>query len=199
MSMQRITVYAASSQALAPEYINAARRLGRTLGEAGYHIIYGGGGHGLMGAMADAALLTGTEVHGVIPEFLTRVEAGHAGLTSLEIVDNMRTRKARMLEHSSAVIALPGGCGTFEELFEAITLKRLGQFLGPIVLINTKGYYNQLLEFLRHSVQEHFMNRSHLQMWQSVAEPEQVLQALGNAPAWSSAAIDQAAVTRQSS
>lgn len=197
--MQRITVYAASSQALAPDYINAARRLGRTLGEAGYTIIYGGGGHGLMGAMADAALAAGTEVHGVIPEFLTRVEAGHSGLTSLEIVDDMRTRKARMLENSSAVIALPGGCGTFEELFEAITLKRLGQFLGPIVLINTQGYYNQLLEFLRHSVQERFMNRSHLQMWQSVAEPEQVLQALGSAPAWSAAAIDQAAVTQQSS
>ncbi|MGY6553618.1 MAG: LOG family protein [Wenzhouxiangella sp.] len=197
--MQRITVYAASSQALAPDYVNAARRLGRTLGEAGYTIIYGGGGHGLMGAMADAALAAGTEVHGVIPEFLTRVEAGHAGLTSLEIVDDMRTRKARMLEDSSAVIALPGGCGTFEELFEAITLKRLGQFLGPIVLINTQGYYNQLLEFLRHSVQERFMNRSHLHMWQSVAEPEEVLNALGNAPAWSSAAIDQAAVTHQSS
>lgn len=196
--MQRITVYAASSQALAPDYIKAARRLGRILGEAGYTIIYGGGGHGLMGAMADAALAAGTEVHGVIPEFLTRVETGHTGLTSLEIVDDMRTRKARMLEDSGAVIALPGGCGTFEELFEAITLKRLGQFLGPIVLINTQGYYNQLLEFLRHSVQERFMNRSHLQMWQSVAEPEEVLKALGNAPAWSPAAIDQAAVTHQS-
>lgn len=196
--MQRITVYAASSQALAPDYINAARRLGRTLGEAGYTIIYGGGGHGLMGAMADGALATGADVHGVIPEFLTRVEAGHAGLTSLEIVDDMRTRKARMLEGSTAVIALPGGCGTFEELFEAITLKRLGQFLGPIVLINTRGYYDQLLEFLRHSVQERFMNHGHLQMWQSVSEPEQVLQALGSAVPWSATAIDHAAVTHHS-
>lgn len=196
--MQRITVYAASSQALAPDYINAARRLGRTLGEAGLTIIYGGGGHGLMGAMADAALTAGAEVHGVIPEFLTRVEAGHPGLSSLEIVADMRTRKARMLEGSSGVVALPGGCGTFEELFEAITLKRLGQFLGPIVLVNTRGYYDQLLEFLHHSVNERFMNRSHLQMWQSVDEPEQVLQALRLAPAWSAAAIDQAAVTRHS-
>ena len=197
--MQRITVYAASSQALAPDYINAARRLGKTLGDAGLTIIYGGGGHGLMGAVADAALAAGAEVHGVIPEFLTRVEAGHPGLTSLEIVEDMRVRKARMLEGSSAVVALPGGCGTFEELFEAITLKRLGQFLGPIILINTRGYYDQLLDFLRHSVKERFMNRSHLQMWQSITEPEEILAALGAAPAWSSAAISQAAVTHQSS
>jgi uncharacterized protein (TIGR00730 family) len=199
MSMQRITVYAASSQALAPDYINAARRLGRTLGEAGITIIYGGGGHGLMGAVADAALAAGAEVHGVIPEFLTRVEAGHQGLTSLEIVEDMRTRKARMLEGSSGVIALPGGCGTFEELFEAITLKRLGQFLGPIILVNTRGYYDQLLEFLQHSVRERFMNRNHLQMWQSIDEPEEILEALGTAPAWSSAAIAQAAVTKHNS
>lgn len=199
MSIQRVTVYAASSQALSPDYINAAQRLGKTLGEAGVCIIYGGGGHGLMGAVAEAALAAGTEVHGVIPEFLTRIEAGHRGLTSMEVVEDMRTRKARMLEGSDAVIALPGGCGTFEELFEAMTLKRLGQFLGPIVLINTNGYYDRLLDFLQHSVREHFMNRSHLDMWQSVAEPEQVLTALGAAPAWSAGALAQAAVTRRSS
>ncbi len=199
MPMQRVTVYAASSQALAHDYINAAKRLGKTLGDAGIPIIYGGGGHGLMGAVADAALTAGAEVHGVLPEFLTEVEAGHAGLTSLEIVEDMRTRKARMLEGSSAVIALPGGCGTFEELFEAITLKRLGQFLGPIILVNTNGYYDQLLDFLRHSVKERFMNRSHLQMWQSIKQPEDILAALGKAPAWSAAAISQAAVTDQSS
>jgi len=151
-----------------------------------------------MGAVADSALAAGGEVHGVIPEFLTRVEAGHAGLTSLEVVDNMRTRKARMLEASDAVIALPGGCGTFEELFEAMTLKRLGQFLGPIILINTGGYYDLLLEFLKHSVDERFMNRTHLNMWQSVSEPEQILSALGTAPAWSAGAIAEAAVTGSS-
>jgi uncharacterized protein (TIGR00730 family) len=199
MSIQRVTVYAASSQALSPDYINAARRLGQSLGTAGITIIYGGGGHGLMGAMADAALAAGAEVHGVIPEFLTRVEAGHQKLTSLEIVDDMRTRKARMLERTDAVVALPGGCGTFEELFEAMTLKRLGQFLGPIVLVNTGGYYDRLLEFLHQSVAEHFMNRAHLQMWQSVAEPEQVLDALGEAPPWSAGALSGAAVVRSAS
>ena len=199
MSIQRVTVYAASSQALSADYINAASRLGRTLADAGMTIIYGGGGHGLMGAVADAALDAGGQIHGIIPEFLTRIEAGHQQLTSLEIVDDMRTRKARMLERSDAVVALPGGCGTFEELFEAMTLKRLGQFLGPILLVNTNGYYDRLLEFLHQSVDEHFMNRAHLQMWQSVEQPEQVLDALHVAPAWSASAISRAGVVRPSS
>lgn len=194
MSIKRVTVYAASSQALSENYISAATRLGRTLGQFGVSIIYGGGGHGLMGAMADAALAEGAEVHGVIPEFLTAIEVGHLELTSLQVVDTMHTRKALMLEQSDAVIALPGGCGTFEELFEAMTLKRLGRFLGPIVLVNTDGYYDGLLEFLEHSVAQRFMNQGHLQMWQSVAEPEQVIEALDDAPAWSADALTRAPV-----
>ena len=199
MSIRRVTVYAASSQALDSHYISAAHRLGQVLARAGLVIVYGGGGHGLMGAMADAALAEGGEVHGVIPEFLTRVERGHQKLTSMEVVPDMHTRKARMLESSDAVIALPGGCGTFEELFEAMTLKRLGQFLGPIILVNTAGYYDILMHALRHSVNEHFMSKVHFQMWQLVDEPEQVLDALGEAPEWSATRIDQAAVTRTSS
>lgn len=199
MSIRTVTVYAASSQALDPVYMDAATRLGHILGRQGYRVVYGGGSHGLMGAMADAALAAGSEVHGIIPEFLNQVERGHNGLTSLEVVADMRTRKARMLEGSDAVIALPGGCGTFEELFEAMTLKRLGQFLGPIVLINTNRYYQTLLEFLRHSVDQRFMNRTHLDMWQTVDEPEQAPTALGNATPWSSrAALQTAAVQRRS-
>lgn len=194
MSIQRVTVYAASSQALDSDYISAASRLGKCLAEAGLAVVYGGGSHGLMGAMADAALDAGGKVHGVIPEFLTRVEKGHQGLSSLEVVDDMRTRKARMLENSDAVVTLPGGCGTFEELFEVMTLKRLGQYLGPIVLINTNAYYDKLLEFLEQSVRQHFMSQTHLDMWQSVAEPEQVLAALQSATPWSREHIGLAAV-----
>lgn len=199
MSISRVTVYAASSQALDSHYISAAHRLGQVLARAGLVIVYGGGGHGLMGAMADAALAEGGEVHGVIPEFLTRVERGHRKLTSMQVVADMHTRKARMLENSDAVLALPGGCGTFEELFEAMTLKRLGQFPGPIILINTGGYYDTLMQALRHSVREHFMSKIHLDMWQVVDEPEQVLDALGNPLEWSPARIDQAGVKRTSS
>jgi len=198
MSIRTVTVYAASSQALDPVYVDAAARLGTVMARQGYRVVYGGGSHGLMGAMADAALTAGGQVHGIIPEFLTRVEQGHQALTSLEVVADMRTRKARMLQGSDAVIALPGGCGTFEELFEAMTLKRLGQFLGPIVLVNTRGYYNTLLEFLRQSVSEHFMSQTHLDMWQSVAEPEAVPGALERARPWSArTALETAAVQRR--
>jgi uncharacterized protein (TIGR00730 family) len=195
MSIQHVTVYAASSQALHADYIMAASRLGQCLAKADIIVTYGGGSQGLMGAMADAALTAGGKVHGVIPEFLTRVERGHQGLTSLEVVPDMHTRKARMLASSQAVIALPGGCGTFEELFEAMTLKRLGQFLGPIILVNTNDYYRNLLLFLEQSVRERFMNRTHLDMWQTVSKPEEVLPALGEAPAWSADCLDEAAVT----
>ncbi|MEE4330682.1 MAG: TIGR00730 family Rossman fold protein [Wenzhouxiangella sp.] len=194
MSIRRVTVYAASSQALHDDYIKAASRLGETLAGAGISIVYGGGGRGLMGAMADAAIARGGRVDGIIPKFLTRVERGHQGLASLEVVDTMRTRKERMLDHSDGVIALPGGCGTFEELFEVMTLKRLGQYLGPIVLVNTQGYYDGLMGFLKHSVHQRFMSPNHLDILQVVAEPEDVLDALRDAPAWSADQLNEAAV-----
>jgi hypothetical protein len=145
--------------------------------------------------MADAALAAGAEVHGIIPEFLTRVERGHSGIDRLEVVADMRTRKARMLEEADAVVTLPGGCGTFEEFFEALTLKRLGQFLGPIILINTAAYYERMLDFLKLSVELHFMNPGHLELWHTVERPEQVLDAMAAAGEWSSDhALAQAAV-----
>lgn len=192
--IQKVTVYAASSRALHPDYTDAAARLGKILAEDGMEILYGGGSAGLMGAMADAALAAGGRVHGVIPDFLQNVEAGHRGLTSLEVVPDMHVRKARMLEKSDAVVTLPGGCGTFEELFEVMTFKRLGQFLGPIVLVNTRGYYDTLVRFLEHSVGERFMNHLHLAMWQVVDEPEAVPGALAEAQPWTSDAVRFAAV-----
>lgn len=196
MSIDRVTVYAASSQALHGDYISAAALLGEILAKSGHEVVFGGGGHGLMGAMADGALRAGGQVHGVMPEFLTEIEQGHPGLTSLEIVQDMRTRKEKMLERSDAVIALPGGCGTFEELFEVMTLKRLGQYVGPIILINTRGYYDELLSFLEHSVKEHFMSTTHLSMWQSVNDPTDIPKALGDAPSWSANALHESAAVK---
>ena len=184
-----MTVYAASSQALASAYFNVAGRLGKALAEAGYPIVYGGGGNGLMGAMADAALAAKGEVHGVIPDFLMKLEKGHQQLTSLEVVDSMHIRKVKMLQNSRAVVTLPGGCGTFEEVFEAMTLKRLGQYFGPIILVNTDGYYDLLLEFLKHSVQQRFMSQTHLDLWHTVREPEQVIDALATIEPWSQDAL----------
>lgn len=193
MSVERVTVYAASSQALAPEYTDVAARLGRVLAQAGLPIVFGGGSTGLMGAMADAALEEGGEVHGVIPKFLMDLEKGHERLTSLDIVPDMRVRKHRMLIDSRAVVTLPGGCGTFEEVFEAMTLKRLGQYFGPIILVNANGYYDRLIDFLRHSVAERFMSQVHLDLWHTVVDPEDVPKALATVEPWSGDALHRAA------
>ena len=192
--IRRVTVYASSSNALAAGYYDAAARLGTVLGNAGLDIVYGGGGVGLMRAMADHALAAGAHVHGVIPHFLNTVEHGHQNLSRLEVVADMRERKHRMIADSHAVVSLPGGSGTFEELFEVLTLKRLGLFLGPVVLVNTNAYFDRFVEFLQHSVRERFMAEQHLGMWSLVDEPEQVLAAMHQAPAWSSDARDFAAV-----
>jgi uncharacterized protein (TIGR00730 family) len=193
--ISNVTVYAASSQDLDPLYYDAARRVGTELARAGLKVFFGGGGQGLMGAMADGALAAGGEVHGVVPEILQDLELSHAGLTSLEVVDDMRVRKHRMLERSHAVVTLPGGCGTYEEVFEALTMKRLGQWLGPVVLVNTNGFYDLFVRFLEHSVRERFMDERHAHMWSVVREPEEVIGALGNAKPWSSEALHFANVT----
>src|SRR5262249_12534908 len=122
------------------------------------------------------------------------LEWGHPGLTELELVEDMRIRKHTMLARSQAAIALPGGCGTLEELLEAITLKRLGLYLNPIVLVNTRGFFDPLLELLEHAIREHFMDQRHARMWDVVAQPQQVPAALHGAAAWDAEARAFAAV-----
>lgn len=192
--VKRVTVYASSSSALAQGYYDAAARLGNVLGQAGVDVVYGGGGVGLMRAMADQALAVGAHVHGVIPEFLNTVEHGHSGLSQLEVVEDLRERKHRMLVDSDAVVSLPGGSGTFEELFEVLTLKRLGSFIGPVVLVNTQGYFDRFVDFLEYSVSERFMSELHLGMWSIVDQPEQVFEAMRDAKEWSSDARKFASV-----
>jgi len=179
-----VCVYCASSHTAHPEYREAAFRLGAALAEGAITLIYGGGGKGSMGALADGALSKGGRVIGILPRFMADLEWGHPGLSELKLVEDMRTRKHLMLTSAQAAVALPGGCGTLEELLEAITLKRLGLFLGPIVLVNTRGYFQPLLQMLARAVEEHFMDARHPLMWQVVAQPEEVLGALDCAPAW---------------
>ncbi len=185
-SERSVCVYCASSRTAPPDYREAAHRLGVALAERGLAIIYGGGAVGSMGALADGALSRGGRVVGVLPRFMAELEWGHKGLTDLRLVEDMRTRKHLMLAHSAAVIALPGGSGTLEELLEAISLKRLGLYLNPIVLVNTRGFFDALANLLTLCVTERFMDERHLQMWQVVSEPEQVPEALEAAPSWSS-------------
>lgn len=190
----RICVYAASSQQSDSVYRDSAYRLGNLLASAGCSVVYGGGSAGSMGAVADGALAAGGEVIGILPRFMADLEWGHPGLTKLELVEDMRERKHKLLTDSDAVVALPGGCGTLEELFEAITLKRLGLYFNPIVLLNTRAFYAPLQSFMQQVIGERFMNPEHSAMWSLVDEPEQVLPAIRATPRWREDARDYAVV-----
>jgi uncharacterized protein (TIGR00730 family) len=183
--IRTVCVYCSSSDRTPAIYLEAAARLGRALAGAEISVVYGGSTLGSMGRMAAAALDAGGKVTGVLPRFMDELEWGNRALTELRIVDDMHERKRLMLELSDAVIALPGGCGTLEELFEAITWKRLGLYFGPIVLVNVNGFYDSCIDLLERTVAEGFMNEQHRAMWSVVAEPEQAIQALRDAPAWS--------------
>lgn len=190
----RICVYAASSGRVDPVYLAAARELGATLARAGCTTVYGGGGQGLMGALADGALAEGGEVIGIIPKFMVELEWGHPGVTTLELVEDMRERKHRLLTGSDAVVALPGGCGTLEELFEAITLKRLGLYFNPIVLLSVNGFYEGLQAFMEKVVAERFMNPEHAAMWSLVDRVDAVLPRIRATSRWHENARDYAVV-----
>lgn len=190
----RICVYAASSQHCDPAYIDAARALGGHLARANCSVVYGGGAIGLMGALADGALAAGGEVIGIIPRFMTEVEWQHPGLANLEVVEDMRERKHRLLTGSDGVIALPGGCGTLEELFEAITLKRLGLYFNPIVLVNLNNFYAPLQAFMEQVIAQHFMNAAHAEMWSLVDRVEDALPRIRQTPRWREDARSFAAV-----
>jgi uncharacterized protein (TIGR00730 family) len=187
-SLHTVCIYCASSERTPALYHDAAARLGRHLAGEGFAIAYGGGATGSMGRVAGAALAAGGKVTGVLPRFMDELEWGHRSLSETHLVDDMHQRKRLMLELSDAVVALPGGCGTFEELLEAITWKRLGLFLGPIVIVNVNGYYDPLVALLAQSIAERFMDEKHAAMWSVVNSPEEVAGALRSAPAWSAQA-----------
>lgn len=189
-----VCVYCASSRRSHPEYREAAFRLGVVLAGQGLGLIYGGGARGSMGALADGALSKGGRVVGILPKFMAELEWGHPGLTELELVEDMRIRKHMMLARSQAAIALPGGSGTLEELLEAITLKRLGLYLNPILLVNTRGFFDPLIDLLARAIEENFMDERHARMWEVVTLPEEVPEALSRAPAWDAGARSFAAL-----
>ncbi|HTO97278.1 MAG TPA: TIGR00730 family Rossman fold protein [Myxococcales bacterium] len=155
--MRRICVFAGSNDGARPSYLAAARELGAEIGRRGHGMVYGGASRGLMGACADAALAAGAEVAGVLPRALASREVAHAGLTEMRIVSSLHERKAVMSALSDAVVALPGGCGTLDELFEAITWGQLGLHEKPIGLLDADGYYEGLFTFLEHMNAEGFV------------------------------------------
>lgn len=156
-SLQRVCVYCASNDGARPEYVAAARALGRAIATRGMCVVYGGGRVGLMGALADAALAAGGEVVGVMPHALVQREVAHHGLTALHVVDSMHERKAMLADMSDAFIAMPGGLGTLEEFFETWTWAQLGVHQKPVGLLDVEGYWQPLIRMLEHATTEGFV------------------------------------------
>ena len=179
-----VCVYSASSTKIDPAYFEAARELGTLLGKRHIEVINGAGNMGLMAAVADAALAAGGEVTGIIPRFMVEQGWHHTKLTRLIEVENMHERKRRMAGMSDAIIALPGGCGTLEELLEVITWKQLGLYLNPIVILNTKGYFNPLLDMLDKAVEENFMRAQHQSIWHVADTPAEAVEQIHTMPLW---------------
>lgn len=185
--IKRVAVYAASSSQVSSEYIDAAAELGRTLATEGIEIVYGAGKVGLMGALADAALDAGGKVTGVIPQFMVDNGWCREKLTNLIVTPDMHTRKEKIVSLADATIALPGGVGTLEELMEIITWKQLGLYANPIVILNTRGYFNPLKEMLERAVEEKFMREIHRNLWSIADTPRQAADLIRNTPQWDTA------------
>jgi uncharacterized protein (TIGR00730 family) len=179
--MRRVCVFCGSSHGVRPAYSDAARSLGQALVARGLGLVYGGGKVGLMGVVADAMLAAGGDVVGVIPHALMAREIGHAGLTTMHVVDSMHERKALMADAADAFIALPGGVGTFEELFEAITWTQLGLHAKPCGLLNVDGFYDDLLRFLDHAWVEGFIKPETRAIVKASADARELLDLLDGA------------------
>jgi uncharacterized protein (TIGR00730 family) len=178
--MESICVFCGSSDAVSPDYLAAARQMGRVLAGRGFRLIYGGGKTGLMGAVADGALEGGGEVIGVMIPSMNTPALAYMNLTRMDVVPDMHARKARMHELSDGYIALPGGFGTFDELFETLTWGQVGEHEKPVGLLNVKNYYLPLLAALKHSMQEGFVFQEHLDTLIYETDPEKLLDAMSN-------------------
>lgn len=183
--IKSVCVYSASSTKISPCYVKCAEALGKELARKQIRLINGAGNMGLMRACADSALAGGGQVTGVIPRFMIEQGWHHQGLTELVITDTMHERKRRMADLSDGIIALPGGCGTLEELLEVITWKQLGLYLKPIVILNVNRFFDPLLEMLQKAVEEHFMRPEHAAIWNVAGTPEEAVGLLFTTPVWS--------------
>ena len=179
-----VCVYSAPSTKINPVYFKAAEELGSLLAEHHIRLINGAGSIGLMCAVADAVLKNGGEVTGVIPRFMVEQNWHHTGLTELIEVESMHERKQKMANLSDGIVALPGGCGTLEELLEIITWKQLGLYLNPIVILNVNGFFDPLLEMLGKAIDENFMRQQHGDIWKVAQTPEEALRLLYETPVW---------------
>lgn len=184
MELKNICIYCASSSKVAQEYNDAAYELGALLAKEGITVVTGAGSIGLMHKVEDGALENGGKAIGVIPQFMVEQEWHHKGLTELHVTQSMHERKQMMADLSDAVIALPGGCGTIEELSEIITWKQLGLYLNPIVILNINGYYDHYIAQLGKAIEENFMGEIHGSIWSVAKTPAEALEIIRNTPRW---------------
>ena len=186
--MKRVCVFCGSRNGTRDQYVAAARRTGEALARRGIGLVYGGGGIGLMGILADAALSAGGDVIGVIPEALMAREVAHRGLTDLRVVASMHERKALMAELADAFVALPGGFGTLEEFCESLTWAQLGIHRKPCGLLNVEGFFDPLLLLFDHAVRERFVSPDHRSLVVVEEDPERLLDALSR---WEPPALER--------
>jgi uncharacterized protein (TIGR00730 family) len=176
--VERICVFCGASPGARPEYARATTELARLLAADGIGVVYGGGGVGLMGVLADAVLAEGGEIIGVIPRALVDREIAHRDVTDMRVVGSMHERKALMAELADAFVALPGGLGTLEELFEVYTWAQLGLHRKPCALLNVEGYYDGIAGFLANAVEERFLREEHREMLMVAREPHALIERL---------------------
>lgn len=179
-----ICVFASSSSRIDGEYAIAASKLGKLLAQSKMDVVYGGGGIGLMGKLADAVIENGGKVTGVIPSFMKDEGWDHHGVDDMIITADMGERKKQMFLMADAVVALPGGVGTLEELTEAMTLKQLGLYKGPIIILNTLGFYKSFIDFMDHMISGNFLRYEHKGMWEVANSVEDVMVLLGKKDDW---------------
>ncbi|MBK6678979.1 MAG: TIGR00730 family Rossman fold protein [Ignavibacteriales bacterium] len=191
---KRITVFCASSTKSKEIYLEDARKLGNLIAENNDLLVYGGGRHGLMGAVSDGTLEKGGRVIGVIPEFMMSLEWGRDDIYSLELTDDMETRKLKMIDGSDAIVVLPGGSGTMEEFYQVLTMKRLGQYVNPVIVVNTNGFFNKWIEFMEVTVKENFLGRDHLKMYTVISDSTWLYRAIADSHIWSDEDINKALV-----
>ena len=184
IQIHSVGVYSASSTKIAPVYFEAAEKLGSLLAKQHIRLINGAGSIGLMSSVADAVLKNGGEVTGVIPHFMVEQNWHHTGLTELIEVTSMHERKQKMANLSDGIIALPGGCGTLEQLLEIITWKQLGLYLNPIIILNINGFFDPLLQMLERAIEENFMRQQHGDIWKVAQTPEEAVELLQTTPVW---------------
>jgi len=184
LTHHRICVYCASSNKTPEKYLNHARAFAHILAENHIDLVFGGSRSGIMGVMADEMMRLGGRTIGIMPRFMMEVEWNHEGLSEMIITETMAERKEAMIHQVDAIVTFPGGCGTMEEFMETLSMKRLGLFPKPMILLNSFGFYDPLIDLLEAMLRDYFLAPIHREMWKTVSTPDEILPAILESPDW---------------